>query len=524
MIDFHTAVLKALAGQQPDLTEDPTLDDIAAWIRSDFTFVNVQNGESIPDHISYISDRFLDVAKRGATAIAETTLGETGPLPNGMSWRSKSIAEASKAGYTSVFSPFSGEVHPCFHSLGRDWLIVREGAEICMASKMGAVMCDVHLETAWIFPKDKLVVRVTSGYANENVVLDLATEFNFILKYHNDVATYLKRPMGAQGDGLIVGDFWCPHIAHNLWNVQTAWFNIFRDVESGSLKRFINFNRQNFFGTISDLYGVSEDDIQYIDTEEDSFVASLRMGGVFLGVKDEIFCAEFSEKLISYAQSQCSAEFLAELKALRENHFPIIVSTIRLENRAWIEQVEGYASVFHGILGAHPKAAFVLDGLSSDTIKGWTTSWMSLEDELQTSREIVKRLTELSYPDKPKVIMAVGRVFFEAFLLCNAASCFIAPAGSGMMLYKWISNLPGIAFSNSTALDEVNGEWHLRVWHNPAYRYDVVPTVHLPSKAVTDEPFNEERPKSRANFHLDWRDLLTPSLLMLHDLERTETA
>ena len=46
-----------------------------------------------------------------------------------------------------------------------------------------------------------------------------------------------------------------------------------------------------------------------------------------------------------------------------------------------------------------------------------------------------------------------------------------------------------LAFSNTCALDDENpNHWILRVWHNPAFRTDIAPTVHLPPSQVDDVP------------------------------------
>ena len=81
-----------------------------------------------------------------------------------------------------------------------------------------------------------------------------------------------------------------------------------------------------------------------------------------------------------------------------------------------------------------------------------------------------------------------------------------------MTLYKWISNLPGLTFSNRAVLARISQRtWtHLRVWDNPRFRHDVVPTAHLSGDVVMDVE-SARGHVSRANFHLDWIDLYEAS-------------
>src|SRR5271155_4490429 len=108
-------------------------------------------------------------------------------------------------------------------------------------------------------------------------------------------------------------------------------------------------------------------------------------------------------------------------------------------------------------------------------------------------------------------------LFAEILILIEAADMFIAPSGSGMALYKWICNMPGLAFSNRSVLDETSPyRWPLRVFHDRTFRHDLVPTVHLPHQLVTDGEA-ERGHITRANFHLDWNDMYPISLRVLED-------
>jgi hypothetical protein len=127
---------------------------------------------------------------------------------------------------------------------------------------------------------------------------------------------------------------------------------------------------------------------------------------------------------------------------------------------------------------------------------------MSLDAELNVANAVRAAL-----PSEMPVMCGVGRTFHESLTLMSVADLFIAPSGTGMAFYKWIFNLPGLAFSNRSVLDEASPlKWPLRVWHDPTYRHDITLTEHLSHELVTDS--NPERDSiTRANFHLNWKSL-----------------
>jgi hypothetical protein len=297
-------------------------------------------------------------------------------------------------------------------------------------------------------------------------------------------------------------------MSHNLWNVQTGWENLFARCGAQGISRFFLFADQSFFGDLCELFPDFVPDrnrISWVDNNGQIFREMLKNDYLLFTVKDEHFTKEFAARILAWARRACGAEFLAEVAQFRAAADPIVVTTIRLDNREWIEQRAGFPALFGKLRAEFPRLGLVIDGLSSDTNKGWTTHWMSMAADLAMAAAIRENLP----PDMP-VLFSVGRKFAESVVLNDTADLFIAPSGSGMALYKWISNMPGLAFSNKTVLDEEHPYWSLRVWHNPNFRADIVPTTHLASRLVTDGEVARGH-HSRANFHLDWADLYEPA-------------
>jgi len=78
----------------------------------------------------------------------------------------------------------------------------------------------------------------------------------------------------------------------------------------------------------------------------------------------------------------------------------------------------------------------------------------------------------------------------------------VAPIGSGMALYKWLTNKPGVAFSNRFALDPATPDrWSMMVFEH--YRENIRPMLCVPLAAVTDLESERHGIANRANFTLD---------------------
>ena len=93
-------------------------------------------------------------------------------------------------------------------------------------------------------------------------------------------------------------------------------------------------------------------------------------------------------RVLPEARAKCSPEFLNDGKELRATARPLVVTTTRLDNRVWIEQREGPPALFGRLRQSYPHLGLILDGLSSDTAKGWTTMRMALDAELEIANHV----------------------------------------------------------------------------------------------------------------------------------------
>ncbi len=478
---------------------------VEALVRGRWRVLRLGGSEPAP---GFLDPGFAAAAAAGDRAVALRSLGLAAPVP-GVSPRTLDNRRTLREGRKSLLCPFTGAVVAARAALGREWFLQHgPGGEPCLASQLSPVMVNVNTEAFWVFPERDLILLARDAHPEERVRAETARRLDLCLRH----APALARHIAGAGAGparVAATDFPCPHMSHNLWNLQTGWANLLSDpADLARIDRLFRFRGQDFFGAVGELYPEAKADpartILAVDDDEHVFRQMLRHGLLLATVKDEHVTPDLADRILRRARRVVGEAALAEVAALRARARPLVVITIRLDNRAWIEQPEGFVALFAALRGEFPGIGVVVDGLSGDTPKGWTTGWMSLEAEQAVAGRIMAGLEAAGIPS----VSAVGRRFAEALLLQDAADLFIAPSGSGMALYKWISNRPGLAFSNRFVLREGEGaNWALRVWHNPAFRADVVPTVHLAPECVTDVAVPGREEAGRANFHLDWQDL-----------------
>jgi hypothetical protein len=501
--EINQGLISLLLGQSGTIVNVVTEAECLGLVKDNYRVIRIDHGPQTGLDLSFIDPAFIRAARLGATEIGKLTIGSTFCDIDMVSYRSKAIADASISGNVSMLSPFHGTIVKVDGSLGQEWCLQIADGDPCMASTMGSTMTAVHLETVWVFPKHGVLLCVQNGLADETIVKRTAEQIFRCLKYSEGLSRYLSAEQKRERHKIAVTDFWCPHMSHNLWNIQTGWANVFALGSPNSISEFLLYKNQNFFGSLAELFPESvpdESKILWVENEDDVFREMLEKNLLLLTIKDEFFNADFAARVRMRAYESCSQEFLEEAARFRAKCRPVILTTIRLDNRAWIEQKEGFPALFSRIREDYPDLGIVIDGLSSDTAKGWTTSWMSMQSEL--AREISSQL-----PDNMPIMFGVGRTFGESIVLMDLADFFIAPSGSGMAIYKWVLNKPGLAFSNKAVLDEASPHrWPLRVWHDRTFRRDMVPTMHLPHEFVRDGDIARNH-ISRANFHLDWMDL-----------------
>ncbi|MDC7676491.1 hypothetical protein [Asticcacaulis machinosus] len=477
--------------------------DMEAFLLSEYKSYRLDDAANAGLSVNGLSSEFLTMASQGVNGYA-ASIRELLDIPQlvagafKVSPRTEVNLYALASGFKPLLNPFTGLVSSCKSSLGREWYYLNEGCDFCLVSELSQPMAFMGVEGLWVFPQKKLILWYWNGYPERDVIRHVASLLRGLLLSGDKVRHYLATDANRK---LAITDFNCPHMGHNFWNVMTGWSNLLQNSPLHHADFIVEHDNQNFFGFISEVFGDLLKDEAYFKANNDEEMRNfLFSNNAFsITVKDENISDFLNGKILAYARTQVSKEFLEKCESLKRNSKPLLLITIRLDNRAWLNQNEGWAALILKLKETFPMLAIVVDGLSSDAVKGWTTGWMSLDAEVVIADKIAADID-----NQLPIIFGVGRPFFEGLILCDYADVYIAPLGTGMVCYKWICNKPGIAFSNSAALNNEHQQAPLRVWDN--FGESVIPSNYLPMDRVIDVEFVRDDP-TRANFTMEWADL-----------------
>jgi len=120
---------------------------------------------------------------------------------------------------------------------------------------------------------------------------------------------------------------------------------------------------------------------------------------------------------------------------------------------------------------------------------------MSMADEQATASRIIAACPAAQF------INAIGCTPAEGVLWCAAIDAFVAPIGAGLAKSRWISNKPGVGFSNRTFLEAGHFEGYLY----SHFREEPSTMLYVAREQVSDADDGHHGQVGRANFSMDWR-------------------
>lgn len=496
-----------LASDQPDreipCREGIVLEDVKSSMNSDWEFIDLTS-DFDPGPLTQrlrLSESFLGLTRQGYGAIGAFVAGRIAHhFPDGLKLSNRTIINCFSInhGRRPLVDPFGDGLTYTTSSVAPEWYVVRSPVGACFVCERSEASVYLEGENLWVFPSEKIVLYVNNGLSLE-FVRDYICSFIFSMcDRHEAIRNYV---VSDSQRNIALCDWPCPHLAHNFWNVQTGWFNTLRSCDLEKVSHLLERRSQNYFGLLNDLYDdlVDGKTVHSIESDDGILDVLIKNNLLLLTVKDENIHNDLVNRIVEHAQRSVSSEFAAAFKSFREECYPLVMFTIRLDNRSWVEQIDGAVSLFLELRKKFPNMGLMLDGMSRNSLKGWTTDWMSLDAELSVAEQIASKLR-----GHVPVIFSVGKEFFESLLMVHEIDYFIAPIGSGMTFSKWISRKPGVGFSNTTALNETKICYPLKVWDH--YTEGNYKPVYVHSSKVRDAE-SRRGTVTRANFSLDWRDI-----------------
>lgn len=447
-----------------------------------------------------VSRDFLDLVKSGP----QGCLRATSPNAPGKAWRSDPLVaprvrdtlDSLDRGAKASVNPFTGQVQETRHMLGADVFYFAQGDSPYLVCQWGETDT-TFADTFWILPTLKLVIY----FPQTNILKStarawLASLYERVLGNQDAAIKHLAGPI----DRIVVSQHPIPHIGHYVWNGVSGWSPFFRYCPRDKLPDAIAFyGNLRLMADVTELYAEACEAVgEIILFADEAAGASYPFDThcLLLTLKDDYITQDLAQRMIRWAYANVTPEFSDRLAEMRSRCFPLFLVNVRLGNRSWIEQKDGWVELLNALAQEYPGVGFILDGINAGVTQGWTHAQMSVAPEYELAQHLIA-----SCPGVP-VMSSIGCSISESLVVGDQADAFIGHVGAGMAKYRWVSNLPGVAFSNETFSRPNDRDGRLY----DHYREQARKALHVARDSVRDVVGPKYRTPN-SNFSMDWRDL-----------------
>lgn len=468
-----------------------------------------------------IHPQFLAIAARDPETVGEACFARFPELPfaamQDVPLRVRDAAAATQLGGKPALCPFTAGRAVLRDNIAPDIFLHRGGSQPCLVLTPPAWAKPLQ-DAAWFFPAEGILLFAHGAQRQfgdpEGFLRHFAEALAMLYHARRAFAAYLadgKRQVAVMQ--LTTG-----HIGHDLWNGISAWPRFLSLVPPGSADLIVVDRALDTYGTPAELY---PEHSVFAGRQVDGGRELLRRvilpnRAVMVSLRDLYIPQDLANRVLAVARSRCSPEALARVSALRAACDPLLLLTLRLENRMWQEQEDGYIALVRRLAEDFPRLGVVLDGMNAGNDKFSTHGRMSLDAERAMAARIVEGVG-----DRATVYDSIGCPISESLMLCEAVDAYAAPIGAGMAKSRWVTNKPGVAFSNDVMLEP--GHFDGSLYDNPKFREAPCPAVFVDAADVVNLGKGRYTRPFRANFSMRWEVIhakLVPLLSAICDAGR----
>lgn len=411
---------------------------------------------------------------------------------------------AIEHGYIEIPSPFSGKLIKSYDSLLLSPDAFTTGYLFYDQGECFILITTKHSshKYGYYFIKKNLFVYCNRVFFNTSVL----TKFLFSIFFDwKIIKLYLLS--GKNKKRKIVTTGRETHIGHHLWNELSGLQriedkNLFNKVAG----HYVTIgNSGEHFGKLDLLFPKLSQKINRVNMQDaaraiyESNCLHIRPGDTFIPLK-------LVDKIIGYANYPSS--FSNELEVFDKKTFSVIILfTLRIGDRCWIEQEKGICEVIDRLLKHYNvKISLILDGHNSsdsgEKLKSHGAHLIKKHigiDLFEEEYQMAERIKNSLASDKIQIINTIGCSVQESIRWCLLSDFFVAPWGAGLAKYKWVTNSPGLVFSSQQAL-ATNPDLH--IYDDTRFREGATPCEYLDLSAIEDVDEESIVGKYRKSFKL----------------------
>ena len=303
------------------------------------------------------------------------------------------------------------------------------------------------------------------------ITIKLLTQHIFDFPF--EVFSYLSKP--SLGRGCMVA---AQHMGHSLWNDLTGLERLEKLDLLKLVKSFVVLKGAEPYGIL-----------------EDKFKIKTELGLVrysYLQWKEQIANCYYNNLLWiratdNYVTDSLAVKILDDTPHAKKEIGDELTVTfgLRMENRTWINQREGWVEIIHHLSKKFPKLTVIIDGHNSSKHSGTLKSAGESQQHsiVDKENELVQHLKNQVYSSEVCIKSCIETTLIENIKEINKSDFFIAPWGAGLAKYRWVCNLPGIIMTSTWNL---KSRPDIRIYDSLEYRENSVESDFLESIYIED--------------------------------------
>lgn len=224
--------------------------------------------------------------------------------------------------------------------------------------------------------------------------------------------------------GICVGTW--PNLGHYIWQELAGTEEVLRTHGSSAIRHIITGKHANL--PIKDVFPELADTPELrVDDPPDGFPLTFHLPFQHIRPVHAVISRSLRARIFALAERRVTAERQAEMERRRAEGF-IFWITLRSHNKAWVQQVTGYARVIAQLARTIPGLTVLFDG--------WTDT-----------REVAAAIRQRIDPAIP-VIDTIGCSLYETFLWARSIHLYAAVVSTGLHFPSHFGDRPGVAHGN----------------------------------------------------------------------------
>lgn len=284
------------------------------------------------------------------------------------------------------------------------------------------------------------------------------------------------------------------HIGHYIWNELSAVDVLSRMGRAASVFIYPECNEPGFSVDVvfPDIAGHVH---RNVTSSLPHLLAAIAGDVAFFPFMSYQVSQRLADRLSALSRQE-EPDLVQSFARIKEDTTLVLIG-LRLENRTWIRQRQGYSALIRR-LGQRKAERFlvIFDGHNVFTgpAGGYLTSFREADGESHTLPPLVRQ--EINLVDqvcRQAVEDRVNNVEILNLVPCSVSASIVAALaadflvthwGAGLAKYKWVANAHGCIFSARSVLS--GGKGDIRIYDTGEFRENATPLIYYPHEGIRD--------------------------------------